>query len=164
MDYSDKDAAVLVIRELSSNTLLLTKRTDFLSDHPGEICFPGGRWDINDKDLKMTAFREFYEELGFDLTGHVHLEAIAPVITLKAIKIHPWYGEIAILPSLVINSEEVDSVIKLPFDSVKDRHRYQTFEIAHGTGVFQTLKFDYAEAFIWGATAKIMQQLAQSTS
>ncbi|MEC8955694.1 MAG: CoA pyrophosphatase, partial [Pseudomonadota bacterium] len=66
--YTDKliQASVMVLFLYANNTisLLLTKRSEKLNDHAGEICFPGGRWAPEDKSLTCTALRETHEEIG----------------------------------------------------------------------------------------------------
>ena len=55
---------VLIYSNNGQSKLLLTKRSNNLDLHPGEISFPGGRQDGGDLDLKDTALRECEEEVG----------------------------------------------------------------------------------------------------
>ena len=59
-------SAVLVLHELATDSLVLTKRSNKLRHHPGEICFPGGIWENQDENLYATALRELNEELGIE--------------------------------------------------------------------------------------------------
>ena len=61
-------AAVLVpmVARDAGMTVLLTKRTDHLHHHPGQISFPGGRVEETDVSPVMTALRETEEEIGLD--------------------------------------------------------------------------------------------------
>ncbi|MEE2761507.1 MAG: CoA pyrophosphatase, partial [Pseudomonadota bacterium] len=63
-----KPAAVLVPLVARDNglTVLLTRRTDHLNNHAGQISFPGGRVDSTDRDALHTALRETKEEIGLD--------------------------------------------------------------------------------------------------
>ena len=63
-----KPAAVLVplIEHENGLTVLLTKRTDHLHHHAGQISFPGGRVEDDDLDVVDTALRETEEEIGLD--------------------------------------------------------------------------------------------------
>ena len=65
-----KPAAVLVplVEHHSGLTVLLTKRTDHLHHHAGQISFPGGRVEEDDLDIVDTALRETEEEIGLDLS------------------------------------------------------------------------------------------------
>ena len=60
----NQDAAVVVLYEHATDSLILTRRSNQLRDQPGEICFPGGHWDEGDQTLYDTALRELQEELG----------------------------------------------------------------------------------------------------
>ena len=63
-----KPAAVLVplVEHDNGLTVLLTKRTDHLHHHAGQISFPGGRVEDDDLDVVDTALRETEEEIGLD--------------------------------------------------------------------------------------------------
>ena len=60
------DAAVLVPLYVQDGELhaVFTKRREDLRRHPGEISFPGGRYDEGEADLVATALREAEEEIG----------------------------------------------------------------------------------------------------
>src|SRR4051812_13512959 len=61
------DASVLITLVLRDEmTVLLTQRTDHLTDHPGQISFPGGRAEHEDADAVATALREAHEEIGLE--------------------------------------------------------------------------------------------------
>ena len=74
-------AAVLVPLVLRDElTVLLTQRTDHLSDHPGQISFPGGRTEPEDADATATALREAQEEIGLG-AAHVDVLGALPIYT-----------------------------------------------------------------------------------
>lgn len=68
-------AAVLVplVDRPEGMTVLLTKRTDHLHDHAGQISFPGGRVDAGDADAIAAALRETEEETGLD---RAHIDTV----------------------------------------------------------------------------------------
>ncbi|MBP7601647.1 MAG: CoA pyrophosphatase, partial [Thermoflexales bacterium] len=58
--------------------VVLTRRTETLGKHRGQISFPGGRMDPGDLDLIQTALRETREELGIDVSGADVLGTLTP--------------------------------------------------------------------------------------
>ena len=65
-----RTAAVLVaILDLPEPELVLTRRADHLPQHPGQVCFPGGAAEDNDRSAVQTALREAQEEIGL-VVGH----------------------------------------------------------------------------------------------
>ena len=62
----------------TGSTVLLTQRTDHLTDHPGQISFPGGRVEAGDADATATALREAQEEIGL---GAAHVEVLGSLPT-----------------------------------------------------------------------------------
>ena len=66
-----RPAAVLVPIRLAENgaSVVLTRRTDDLPTHPGQISFPGGRIEESDRDPVAAALRETHEEIGIAPCG-----------------------------------------------------------------------------------------------
>ena len=76
-------AAVLVplVERAGALSVLLTRRTDHLHDHPGQIAFPGGRSEETDESAIMTALRETEEEIGLARTAYRRAWPRCPSIT-----------------------------------------------------------------------------------
>ena len=74
---------------------VFTRRPDDLRRHPGEISFPGGRLEPDDRDLVHTALREAQEEVGLDPAGVTILGALQPTPTIATgYAIYPFVGTI----------------------------------------------------------------------
>ncbi|MFM9481395.1 NUDIX hydrolase, partial [Streptomyces scabiei] len=72
--------------------ILLCKRPNYLKHHPGEICLPGGKRELNDRNLRHTALRELYEELNIN-SSHVNVIGQLPeYATLTGFTITPFVG------------------------------------------------------------------------
>lgn len=153
------NSAVIVLYESASDSIILTKRTEHLSHHPGEICFPGGGWEKTDKDLYATALRELHEELGIESSRVSLVEQLLPEETLLGAIIHPWLATISSIIPFHANEFEVSSLIYVPMLKVKDPKNYQEFLVERNGLQFTSLKFIGHDEFIWGATARIMRQL-----
>ncbi len=159
-----KEAAVIVLHELSTDSLILTLRSTELREHPGEVCFPGGRWQPGDENLYATALRELQEELGI-ISSRVQLQgAMQLERTLTGFIIHPWLASIETLSPYQLNNGEVLEVFSLPMQEVIKIANYQE-ALVHRLGkTILSDQFTASPRFIWGATARIMKQLCKRSS
>jgi 8-oxo-dGTP pyrophosphatase MutT (NUDIX family) len=155
-------AAVLVPLFLASETLepyvVLTKRRDDLRRHAGEISFPGGRKDPEDADMRATALREAEEEIGLD-PSKVSLLGTLPTTSTFATNyvIHPFVAMIAAGTAWTPSAREVDEVLELPLDEIREAKT--TTNIERRGITFQTDAYVLAGNVIWGATARIIANL-----
>ncbi|MFC3907633.1 NUDIX hydrolase [Legionella dresdenensis] len=154
-----KDASVIVLHVLESDSILLTERTGHLKDHPGEICFPGGQWQQSDESLYQTALRELHEELGIDCARVILKQQLNTEITLTGFTIYPWLAALETLEPYQINHDEVNELILLPCDQVCNPHNYQKVFVEKNGYRLSSCQFTPHPKFIWGATARIMKQL-----
>jgi 8-oxo-dGTP pyrophosphatase MutT (NUDIX family) len=140
--------------------VVLTRRRADLRRHAGEISFPGGRQDPEDADLMETALREAEEEIGLpravvSLLGE--LPAISTFVTNYLI--HPFVGVIPAGRRWSTSPTEVDAVIELPLATLRES-RTRTVIERRGFS-FQTDAYIVGEHLIWGATARILQELLE---
>ncbi|ARG97639.1 NUDIX hydrolase [Legionella micdadei] len=154
-----KDAAVVVLHELSSDSLVLTQRSHTLRNHPGEICFPGGRWQVGDKNLYDTALRELQEELGIAPERIALQMELRPERTLSGYLIHPWLATIENLSPYHADKNEVAEVYYLPMGEIIKASNYQKIQVSRFGFTFTTYRFVASRHYVWGATARIMMQL-----
>lgn len=153
-------SAVIVLHELNSNSLILTKRSEQLRSHPGQISFPGGLWEHNDRTYYDTALRELDEELGISGDRVTLIRELNPEPTLAGIIIHPWFCTIESINPCTLNTHEVASLIVVPIDLVHDRNNYRDITVKMSEFEITTCEFIPKYEYIWGATARIMKQLA----
>jgi 8-oxo-dGTP pyrophosphatase MutT (NUDIX family) len=156
------DAAVLVPLYLDSGDLhgVFTKRRDDLRRHAGEISFPGGRQDFPDEDLRVTALREAEEEIGLE-RGDVELVgALPPVGTfVTGYRIHPFVGVIKAGHAWTPQPNEVEEVLEISVRSLIDGYELKRL-LRRGVPI-KTPTYTVGASFIWGATARIVQQLLE---
>jgi 8-oxo-dGTP pyrophosphatase MutT (NUDIX family) len=153
-------AAVLVPLYLHEGELrvVLTKRRADLRRHAGEISFPGGRHDPEDPTLSYTALREAEEEIGLSrdavsLVGA--LERTSTFVTNYAI--HPFVGLLEGSHAWTASAGEVDAVLEPTLRDVRTgrtRTRIERRGIA-----FETNAYLFGGELVWGATARILEQL-----
>lgn len=154
------DAAVLIPwydDPAHGPVVVLTERRHDLRRHAGEISFPGGRRDEGE-DLVVTALREAEEEIGLDRTGVRIAGALAPVGTLvSGFRVYPFVGVVEALPTWVPQATEVARVLEL---SLADLVAGRRLKPLWDKGVpIPTITFTVDGHLVWGATARILDQL-----
>lgn len=163
MNLNPKQSSVIVLHELVTDSIILTKRNENLRNHPGEVCFPGGFQDSKDSNLFQTALRELDEELGISANRVTCIKELALEKTLMGVFIHPWLASIETIIPYKLNANEVAKLIKVPMALVLDTANYREFTISRAGKNYQTWQFVPAEEVIWGATARIMVNMASGT-
>lgn len=141
--------------------LILTKRASHLKHHPGQIAFPGGKVDEQDKSPEAAALREAQEEIGLH-PGQVQILGRLPSHeTVTGFSVAPVLGLVrdAFVPRP--EAGEVDEVFTVPFDHVLNPQRY-VIERRLWRGEWRRYyAVPYGPYYIWGATARILRGLAE---
>lgn len=154
-------SAVIVLHELSTDSLILTRRNEQLRHHPGEISFPGGVREEQDQSLYDTAVRELHEELNISKDRLMPVKALEAERTLTGILIYPWLATIHTIEPYTMNIQEVSSIVSVPFNLVKQAKNYRNIIVERRGFHFKSCQFIPFEGKIWGATARIMKQLIE---
>lgn len=153
-------AAVLVaIVEREVPAILLTRRTEHLATHAGQISFPGGRIDDADADAVAAALREADEEIGLGADFIAPLGFLDPFETISAFRVLPVVARVRPGFVLRLNPGEVAEAFEAPLSLFLDRsaHRVQFVEYR---GLRREIhEFEYAGHRIWGATAAMLVNL-----
>ncbi len=155
------EAAVLVpiVDSTGGPELLLTKRRADLPDHPGQIAFPGGRADTTDADLKATALREAYEEVGLGPDGLQVIGYLPAQAVVTGYAVAPVVACVGARPALVLSPVEVDSVFFVPLEFLLDPANCRVNRRQLGDESFDMPEYHYGDHRIWGATAEIIASL-----
>jgi 8-oxo-dGTP pyrophosphatase MutT (NUDIX family) len=140
--------------------VVLTRRRSDLRRHAGEISFPGGRHDPEDADLMDTALREAEEEIGLPRAAVKVLGELTPTSTFATnYLIQPFVGLIAAGQRWRVSPLEVDAVLELPVRALREGRTRTRIE-RRGIS-FQTDAYIVGEHLIWGATARIVEDLLE---
>ena len=138
--------------------VVLTRRRAEMRRHAGEISFPGGRHDPQDVHLSDTALREAEEEIGLPRAQVTLLGELPPTSTFATgYLIHPFIGLIPAGQLWRLSPREVDAVIELPLQRLRESHTRTRLERRGFT--FETDAYIVDEHLIWGATARIIENL-----
>ncbi len=154
------EAAVLVPLYLRDRDLVavLTRRRGDLPRHAGEISFPGGRPDDPDEDLRRTALREAHEEIGLDPAAVELVGALPPVGTLvTGYRIFPFVGSVAPGHAWTPQEAEVEQVLELSLHDLARGFKRKRM-VRKGVPI-QTPTYTVAGHLVWGATARMVEQL-----
>ncbi len=140
--------------------ILLTKRTTTLTYHKGEISFPGGMYEEDDRETVRTAIRECGEEIGLKPDDIQIVGRLDDMKTLTGFVITPYVGLIPYPYDFKINPDEVHHLIYLPFRYLMD-HEPGTVAAEHQGKSVPAPVIYYEGERIWGATCKLLLQLRQ---
>jgi 8-oxo-dGTP pyrophosphatase MutT (NUDIX family) len=157
------EAAVMVplIGRQDGVHVLLTQRTPHLSDHAGQISFPGGRVEEHDADREGTALRETEEEIGL-ARSHIRLLGRLPEYEIPSgFRITPVVGWVEPPFALTLDPFEVSAVFEAPLTHFLDRSHYQRREYRFKGRHRHYMAIPFEGRYIWGATAGMLYSLAR---
>ncbi len=156
-----RDAAVLVpvVDRGADSTLLLTKRTEKLRSHSGQIAFPGGRIDPEDASPVHAALREAEEEIGLDASFIEVVGRMPDYVSGSGYRIAPVLATVRPGFLLTLNADEVDDAFEVPLSFLMDpaNHHRSSRVWEEQERFFYTMP--HGERFIWGVTAGIIRTL-----
>ena len=164
-DAPTRDASVLVplVQRDHGLHVLLTRRTDHLHDHAGQISFPGGRKDPEDADVVATALRETEEEIGL-AREHIEVVGQLPIYTtVTHYRVTPVVALVQPPFSLTLDSFEVAEAFEVPLSFLMNPAHHRRHEVSFEQMTRQFLSMPWQEGarefFIWGATAAMLRNL-----
>lgn len=177
-----KYAVLLPLVDINNEThVLFEVRAMSLRRQPGEICFPGGKIDMSDKDERQCAIRETTEELGIDES---EIENIIPLDILYSPNgnlLYPFAGKIADFERIKPNQSEVGEIFTVPLSFLlanqPEIHRVHLivqpeegfpYDLISGGENYQWQNrtmdqyfYQYNGRVIWGLTARILSHFIE---
>ncbi len=139
--------------------IIFTQRTHKVSTHKGQISFPGGVRDEEDRSLADTALRECTEEVGLACEAVEILGQLDDCPTFVSnYLITPFVGAIPWPYEFKISEMETQEIIDAPISGLLDQDcRSDGTEIVDGAPIAAYF-YNYKGKIIWGATARILHQ------
>ncbi|RDZ29741.1 CoA pyrophosphatase [Lysobacter silvisoli] len=156
-------AAVLVglVPRADGTRVLLTRRTDALRQHSGQVSFPGGRIEADDADAVAAAIRETGEEIGVPPAQIAPLGYLDPLATITGFRVLPVVAIID--PAYIAKPDpgEVAAVFEVALSYLLDPANLAHHQLEYRGRPRQVLEFRYPDQRIWGATASMLLNLRQ---
>jgi len=155
-----RPAAVLILLFPFEDEIqfFLTKRTEDVEHHKGQISLPGGIRE-NDESLNETALRETKEEVGIDSTKIIISGSLTPFfIPVTGYIVHPFIGWCKEKPSTKIHDVEVNQLFSVSITELMDEKILQT-EQWNIRGYDAIVPYyNFGKCKVWGATAAILSE------
>jgi 8-oxo-dGTP pyrophosphatase MutT (NUDIX family) len=153
--------ALLHPNEMRQLCVVLTRRTETLRGHSGQISFPGGKRDESDASFLETALRETCEELSF---CDENIEILGTLTTIyippSNFEVHPFVGAVDFVPQFVPSPAEVAEVFSVPLSDLMDeRNCQEEYRDFQGQRVLIPY-YAFGRHKVWGATAILLSELA----
>ena len=163
-DSKMKKSAVLVsfYFKMGQYHLLFIQRTELVKDHKGQISFPGGAYEKEDRVLLNTALREAREEIGLvpeDVEVLGELDDITT--TTSNYIISPFVGVIPYPYNFKLDKWETEELIEIPITALLAKGCFSEGIIIQNEEEINTYIFKYRDRNIWGATATILKQFLE---
>ena len=154
-------AAVLVplVDRAGVLSVLLTQRTEDMPSHAGQIAFPGGRKQVEDPSLVITALREHEEEVGIDRS---FVEVVGPIdtyVTRTGYAVTPIIGFVRPAFTLKPDPREVADIFEVPLDFFLDPANHHVHSRTWQGRERRYYAMPYGERYVWGATAGMIKNL-----
>lgn len=156
-------AAVLVglVPRDAGTQVLLTRRTDVLRQHAGQVSFPGGRIELDDTDAVAAAMRETHEEIGLGAAQIRPLGFLDPLATITGYRVQPVVAVLANDYVARPDPNEVADVFEVPLAFLLDPANLATHTLDYRGRPREVFEFRYPAQRIWGATASMLFNLRQ---
>ena len=163
-DQRRESAVVVPVIERDVPHLLLTKRAEDLSNHPGQMSFPGGRREPHDEDPWETAIREAHEEVCLPREEISLVGRLDDIRTVTGFSVRPF---VALAPDheYVPCEDEVAEIAVLSVPELIDLDNYHGEYREHPYHGRIRLHYFYVDGYtVWGATARMLVQLLELTT
>jgi 8-oxo-dGTP pyrophosphatase MutT (NUDIX family) len=142
--------------------LIVTKRTMTVATHKGQISFPGGMRELEDRDEIENALRETHEEIGLDPQSVEVLGIMDDFETITGFVVTPVVGFVASKAPLQADPTEVAQIIEVPIDDFSNSDCHQLIRGEQDNVPYKFHSYAIQGHTIWGATGGIIYQLLMS--
>ena len=152
---------VLLYPKDGDHWVLLNKRSQEVEHHKGEISFPGGATDPEDKDSLDTALRETEEEMGICPEDITVLGEMDEVATRSRFRVSVFAGTIEPPYHFRPSIDEIAEIVEFPVSALLDASSIRVETHWQADGASTVHSYAYGRHLVFGATARILQQFLQ---
>ncbi len=141
--------------------VLLTLRTNTVASHKGQISFPGGGFEDGDIDIRRTALRETFEEVGIEPSSVEVLGELDDVLAVSNHVVTPVVGVIPFPYRYKISTEEIEEVIEAPLEFFMDTRNCRIEQRPYRGKEVPVYFYQYGKHNVWGLTAYILREFLE---
>jgi len=163
-DLRPASVLVPVMRRPQGLRILLTKRTETLRSHRGQISFPGGRREDSDASAAAAATREAEEETGIPPAAVEVIGYLDDYPTISRYLVTPVVGLVEDLEQVRPCAREVAEIFEVPLPFLLDSANFERKFLSREGFNVPFFELNYGGYRIWGATAGMLWNLAQKVS
>ena len=160
LEPTGRDAGVLLILFDAGDAghVVLTKRSQFVAHHKGEISLPGGKFEPGDGDLLGSALRETEEEIAVPRSALTVLGPLDDVHTrASGFTVSPWVAHHAGgRPTMTPEESEIARILEVPLADVLAADR-----LIPEPPTIETLRYPLLGEDVWGLTARILRTFSE---
>lgn len=158
-DFPQQAAVMVLLTDEVEPQLIYTLRAQHLNQHAGEVCFPGGKWELQDNSLLTTALRETHEEIGLSPNMIDVLGALPARATRSGAMVQPFVGKISANCRFDLNHHELEELFTVPLAAFHQGLQVRTDVFERHGKRFRIPAYVYQNYEIWGFTAGITSEL-----
>lgn len=157
-EVEERPAAILIPLFFKDGEahVLFTKRTDTVEHHKGQISFPGGMRDEEDSDMRDTALRETWEEMGIRPEDVEILGSFDRFLTITDFMITPYVGTFPYPYEFVLSDGEIDRVIEVPLIELLEPDQFEIKPLVRDGIRWDVHYYTHNGDTIWGVTGMLV--------
>lgn len=157
--FPQQAAVMVLITDSIAPEIIFTLRAKHLNQHAGEVCFPGGKWELHDSSLLITALRETHEEIGLSPQMIDVLGALPARATRAGARVQPFVGKIPAGCRFTLNHHELEELFSVPLSAFQQGLQVRTDVFERNGQRFRIPAYVYQGFEIWGFTAGVTSEL-----
>ncbi len=158
-DFMPSAVMILLMNINNEAHVFLTKRTNTVGTHKGEISFPGGRIEEEDENPMAAAFRETYEEAGIKPGDIELIGQFDEFYSVEGFHVSTFIGAIEYPYEYKINTGEIEVCLEAPLVKFYNQDYDRTDKINLNDREITVYFYSYNGFSIWGLTARILTEL-----
>lgn len=152
-------SVVIITLNSKEKKIILIKRPEYDGHHSGQVSFPGGKEEPEDRNMLTTAMRETYEEIGLQLSEDDYLGELTPLlIPVSRFMVHPFIFIKHAPTDYTIDPNEVDYIIPVQLTQLIDANLIKSTCLQINRQIITTPYFAIGKEIVWGATAMILSE------